>query len=386
MIAMGCKYLRICHLNNCATGVATQNITLRQQHFVGTADKVINFFSFVAKETREIMASVGVRSLAELRGRVDLLRIDEGQTNKQRRLDLRPLLVTMPVAVRASQTQKDSPSVSELNAQIVADVMPHTDKPQVITRAYRIRNRDRSIGAALAGELAKKFGAELPPVHVQLQFRGVAGQSFGVWNAPGVELTLIGDANDYVGKGMAGGRIIIHPAEHIRFLPERTPILGNTCLYGATGGELFARGRAGERFAVRNSGTVAVVEGCGDHGCEYMTGGVVVVLGKTGRNFAAGMSGGIAFVQDDDGDFSSRVNAELVEVVALNDIHTPEFGQYLKKLIELHATYTGSRVAETLVREFSARSRHFKVVKPRQFTLHSLLPITQNSLPVEGVA
>lgn len=386
MVAMGCKYLRICHLNNCATGVATQNITLREKHFVGTADKVMHFFKFIARETREQLVALGVASLKELRGRVDLLQLHEGHTSKQRRLDLRPLLATMPVAVRSSQTRKDAPKQADLNEQIVNDVMPHTDKPQVITRAYRIRNRDRSVGAALAGALAQKFGSEAPPVHVQLQFRGVAGQSFGVWNAPGVELTLIGDANDYVGKGMAGGRIIIHPAEHIRFLPERTPILGNTCLYGATGGELYARGRAGERFAVRNSGALAVVEGCGDHGCEYMTGGVVVVLGKTGRNFAAGMSGGIAFVQDDEGNFDQRVNAELVEVVPLAEVHTPEFAQYLKKLIEAHAHYTGSRVAETIVREFSARVRQFKVVKPRQFALHSLLPITQNTISVEGVA
>lgn len=384
MIAMGCKYLRICHLNNCATGVATQNLTLRKQHFVGTAEKVINFFRFVAQDTREWLARFGVSDLKSLQGRTDLLQIAEGQTDKQLHLDMKPVLAQIESPV--VYAKPEVVAVQDLNSQIVNELKPLLDGSEPIRRHYRIRNRDRSVSAALAGELASRYGDAGSPLPIQLQFRGNAGQSFGVWNAAGVELHLIGDANDYVGKGMAGGRLIIQPPDNSRFIAEQTPIMGNTCLYGATGGELFARGRAGERFAVRNSGAVAVIEGCGAHGCEYMTGGVVVVLGRAGKNFAAGMSGGLAFVLDQDGDFHRRVNAELVEVIPLADVHMPGFSQYLRGLLETHAKYTGSRIGAALAREFGSAIRQFKVVKPRQFALQALLPTQHKAVKLEVVA
>ncbi len=388
MIAMGCKYLRICHLNNCATGVATQNLTLRQQHYTGTADKVINFFRLVARDTREWLAKLNVGSLADLRGRFDLLEQAPAQTSKQAHLDLSPVLV-MPKAIKSlpKSVSLVAPVPGELNQQIVADVLPALDAAQAFSKQYRIRNQDRSVGATLAGALARRHGNGAPEHSIRLQFRGTAGQSFGVWNAPGVELHLIGDANDYVGKGMAGGRVILQPPENSRFIPEHTPIIGNTALYGATGGELFARGRAGERFAVRNSGAVAVIEGCGAHGCEYMTGGVVVVLGRAGRNFGAGMSGGLAFVLDQEGDFLARVNTEMVEALPLADVHVPGVREYLRGLIDQHAQHTGSRIGAALVREFTSATRRFVVIKPKAFNLAALLPAhLRVNARLEGVA
>ena len=323
MVALGCKYLRICHLNNCATGVATQHNVLRVKHFIGLPDMVVNYFRFVARETRELLAQLGMRSIAELIGRTDLLQILSGATDKQRRLDLSGLLSDGGVP-------KDKPQYcmqpfnapfdkGELAEQMVADALSAIEAKGGGEFSYRVHNWNRSIGARLSGEIARRhgnLGMDDAPITVRLT--GTAGQSFGVWNAGGLHMYLEGDANDYVGKGMAGGKIVIYPPRDATFEARSNVIIGNTCLYGATGGRLYAAGMAGERFGVRNSGAHAVVEGIGDHGCEYMTGGVVVVLGPTGINFGAGMTGGFAFILDRDNAFVDRYNHELVDIHRLH--------------------------------------------------------------------
>lgn len=258
MVALGCKYLRICHLNNCATGVATQDDTLRQHHYHGLPERVINYFKFIAQETREIMAALGIKQLTDLIGRTDLLDIIEGTTAKQSKLKIEKLLEQAqpqsgaPVYCTATNPPFDK---GNLNQQILQDALPFIEQQQSKTLYYDILNTDRSVGALLSGEIARRHGDQgLAADPIRLHFAGTAGQSFGVWNAGGVELTLIGDANDYVGKGMAGGRIVIAPPVGSAFSSHEATIIGNTCLYGATGGKLFAAGRAGERFAVRNSG------------------------------------------------------------------------------------------------------------------------------------
>ncbi len=299
MIALGCKYLRICHLNNCATGVATQNDKLRKDHYIGTVDMVINFFTFVAEETREWLAKLGVRSLGELIGRTDLLEMLPGDTERQQYLDLSPLLGSSHIPADKPQfceVDKNPPfDKGELAEKMVDMALPAIRDQAGGEFNLDICNCDRSIGARISGEIAKLYGNQgMAANPITFRFKGTAGQSFGVWNAGGLNLHLQGDANDYVGKGMTGGKVTIVPPAGSPFETQHSAIVGNTCLYGATGGKLFAAGTAGERFAVRNSGAHAVVEGTGDHCCEYMTGGFVCVLGKTGYNFGSGMTGGFA--------------------------------------------------------------------------------------------
>ncbi|HSM31365.1 MAG TPA: glutamate synthase large subunit, partial [Woeseiaceae bacterium] len=319
MVALGCKYLRICHLNNCATGVATQNNVLRSEYFVGLPEMVINFFRFVAEEVRERMAELGVRSLEELIGRVDLVDLQPGETARQARLDLSPIVSDggVPKDVPQFCTEPrnepfDKGELAEAMLEVTLDAIRNKSGGSF---AFEVRNSDRSIGARLSGEIARLHGnAGMRDAPLDIRLLGTAGQSFGAWNVCGLHLNLVGDANDYVGKGMSGGRITIRPPEDVRYIARETAIVGNTCLYGATGGQLFAAGRAGERFAVRNSGATAVIEGSGDHCCEYMTDGVVVVLGRTGVNFGAGMTGGFAYVLDIDRDFVDRYNHELIDI------------------------------------------------------------------------
>ncbi|HEX4896418.1 MAG TPA: glutamate synthase large subunit, partial [Solimonas sp.] len=300
MVALGCKYLRICHLNNCATGVATQNGVLRQNYFIGLPEMVMNYFKFVAQETREWMASLGIRSIAELIGRTDLLEIDEAETAKARNLDLSPILASAGMVLPSAQYcmfNNEPFDKGELAEAMLQDCLPAIEHKTGGIFHYTVSNRHRSIGARLSGEIARRWGSlGMSDRPITIKLKGAAGQSLGVWNAGGLHLELEGDANDYVGKGMAGGRIVVKPPKGVRYDSKDAAIIGNTCLYGATGGTLYAAGMAGERFAVRNSGAHAVIEGCGDHGCEYMTGGVVVVLGRTGVNFGAGMTGGFAYV------------------------------------------------------------------------------------------
>ncbi len=378
MIALGCKYLRICHLNNCATGVATQDPRLRSQHFIGLPEMVVNFFTFVAMETREWMAKLGVRSMAELIGRIDLIRLSEGETPRQSRLNLEPLLSqgSIPDSEPRYCIAESNPSFDrgELAEQMVRDARHAIDTATPLTLDYTVRNVNRSIGARLSGEIARVHGAKgLPAGCLTIRLQGSAGQSFGVWNHAGLDLLLTGDANDYVGKGMSGGTIAIRPPAGVGYASHEAVIIGNTCLYGATGGELFAAGQAGERFAVRNSGAYAVIEGAGDHCCEYMTGGCVVVLGDTGINFGAGMTGGFALVYDTAGKFAERYNNELIDIQRIHTESTAEYRHFLRGRIESHLARTDSARARQLLDDFSEAVSHFWLVKPKAVTLDSLL-------------
>ncbi|MGS2744489.1 glutamate synthase large subunit [Halomonas sp. LS-001] len=378
MVALGCKYLRICHLNNCATGVATQDDYLRGEHFRGTVDMVKNYFRFIAEEVRELMAMLGVRQLTDLIGRTDLLEVLEGQTAAQRKLDLTPLLGNDFVPSDAPQFCQVSRNVPHdpgaKNLEVLDAVKDAIESRSGGTFTFRITNCDRSVGALTSGVIAKRYGeVGLEEAPLDVRFTGVAGQSFGVWNARGLNLHLEGDANDYVGKGMNGGRIVIIPPRESQFESHKTAIVGNTCLYGATGGQLFAAGIAGERFGVRNSGARAVIEGAGDHCCEYMTGGLVCVLGKTGVNFGAGMTGGFAYVLDEDRTFVDKYNHELVEIHRVNTEVMEAYRRHLREVIEEYVAATGSQRGADILEDFGDYVRHFWLVKPKAASLSSLL-------------
>src|SRR5271169_3176122 len=378
MVALGCKYLRICHLNNCATGVATQHNVLRSKYFIGLPEMVMNYFRFVAQECREIMASLGVRSLAELIGATDWLEILPGETSKQRKLNLQPLLANSTLVSDQPQyciDPKNEPfDKGVLAEQMLRDMREAIDGKSGGEFAYPISNFHRSIGARLSGEIAKRWGnigMSAAPLIVNL--KGSAGQSFGVWNVGGLHLHLEGEANDYVGKGMAAGKIVLRPYAHSKFAARDTVIMGNTCLYGATGGELYAAGTTGERFAVRNSGALAVVEGAGDHCCEYMTGGVVCVLGRTGVNFGAGFTGGFAYVLDMERDFVDRYNHDLIDIHRVSPEGMGTHVQHLRGLIEQHVAATGSVWGTALLNDFRSYIGKFWVVKPKAAAIGSLL-------------
>ena len=378
MVALGCKYLRICHLNNCATGVATQDARLRKDHFTGLPDMAMNFFRFVAEDVRQWLAKLGVARLTDLIGRTDLLQLAQGQSEKQSGLDLRPILAASGLRSDAAQhctTKRNQPrDPGELAARMLDDVRAAIHAGSGGSFHYPIRNSDRSIGARLSGEIARVHGnLGMSAQPIAIGFDGVAGQSFGAWNAGGLHLHLQGDANDYVGKGMAGGRIVVQPPAQSRCVARHTPIMGNTCLYGATGGELYAAGRAGERFAVRNSGATAVIEGVGDHGCEYMTGGIVVVLGKTGLNFGAGFTGGLAYVLDLDRDFVDRYNHELIDVLRITPEGMENHRQHLRGLIRSHVGFTGSAWGQQLLDDFRDVAGRFWLIKPKAASLEPLV-------------
>ena len=377
MIALGCKYLRICHLNNCATGVATQNKTLRSDHFVGLPEMVVNYFRFVAQETREWLAALGVRSITELIGRTDLFQIAAPQTDKQAGLDLSPILAAAGMMSPAAQhcTSGNPPhDRGALAEQMVRDILPAIQTKSGGIFEYRVNNTNRSIGARLSGEIARIHGnlgmSEAP---VTLRLRGVAGQSFGVWNAGGLHMVLEGEANDYVGKGMAGGHLVIRPPVGSRFDARRTTIIGNTCLYGATGGALYAAGVAGERFGVRNSGAVAVVEGVGDHGCEYMTGGAVAILGRVGINFGAGMTGGFAYIYDENRNFVDRYNHDLIDIHRIVAEPMEAHRAYLLELIREHVALTNSDWGREIIGNFRDYVGQFWLAKPKAADITSLL-------------
>ncbi len=375
MVAMGCKFLRICHLNNCATGVATQDETLRKQYFKGLPELVINYFTGLALEVREIMAELGVKKLTDLIGRTDLLESVQGMTAKQSKLDLSHIL-EKPISPRAHPVYWTEPNMpfdnAILNQKIISDAMAAVKAKQSANFYYDVINTDRSIGARLSGEIAKRYGNHgMATQPIKLHLNGTAGQSLGVWNAGGVELFLTGDANDYVGKGMTGGKIVIKPHSNSWFRCNEATIIGNTCLYGATGGKLFAAGKAGERFGVRNSGAIAVIEGTGDNACEYMTGGVLAILGATGVNFGAGMTGGFAYVLDANQDFKGRVNLESVEVIALSELYIHQ--EHLRGLISEHLDATHSAHAEQILANFDQWIPAFYLVKPQASDLKTLL-------------
>ena len=382
MIALGCKYLRICHLNNCATGVATQNDKLRKDHYIGTVDMVINFFTFVAEETREWLAKLGVRSLGELIGRTDLLEMLPGDTERQQYLDLSPLLGSSHIPADKPQfceVDKNPPfDKGELAEKMVDMALPAIRDQAGGEFNLDICNCDRSIGARISGEIAKLYGNQgMAANPITFRFKGTAGQSFGVWNAGGLNLHLQGDANDYVGKGMTGGKVTIVPPAGSPFETQHSAIVGNTCLYGATGGKLFAAGTAGERFAVRNSGAHAVVEGTGDHCCEYMTGGFVCVLGKTGYNFGSGMTGGFAYVLDMDNSFVDKLNHELVEIQRISGEAMEAYRSHLARVLGEYVEETGSEWGRELSENLDDYVRRFWLVKPKAANLKQLLSSTR---------
>ncbi len=378
MVAMGCKYLRICHLNNCATGVATQNEVLREKHFTGAVEMVMNYFRFVARETREWLARLGVRRLTDLIGRTDLLEALPGETDKQRHLDLTPILSDGGVPRTKPQyctAERNTPfDQAELAERMVRDALAAIENKTGGEFHYAVRNVHRSIGARLSGEIARRHGNQgMADAPIVLRLTGTAGQSLGVWNAGGLHIHLEGDANDYVGKGMAGGKIVVRPPRQAAFKSQETTIIGNTCLYGATGGRLYAAGLAGERFAVRNSGAQAVVEGLGDHGCEYMTGGVVTVLGPTGLNFGAGMTGGFAFVLDLHNRFVDAYNHELVDIHRVTPESMEAHRNYLRGMIEAFVAETDSAWGRQVLEDFDQLLGRFWLVKPVAADLETLL-------------
>jgi glutamate synthase domain-containing protein 2/glutamate synthase domain-containing protein 1/glutamate synthase domain-containing protein 3 len=368
LITQGCIMLRKCHLNTCSVGIATQDPELRKR-FAGKPEYLINYFFFLAEELREIMARMGFRAVNEMVGRVDRLdtrmAIDHW---KAKGLDLSPLLYRpqVPPTVATYHCQDQDHGLDRaLDPQLIALAREALDHQKPVRITMPIRNRNRTVCTTLSGEVAKRYGEEgLPDDTIQCYFKGSAGQSFSAFLAKGISVTLEGDSNDYFGKGISGGRLVVFPPKESTFAPEANIIVGNVVLYGATGGEVFIRGLAGERFCVRNSGARAVVEGVGDHGCEYMTNGRVVVLGPTGRNFAAGMSGGFAFVLDEAGDFPLRCNQEMVDLEPLalvEDLHE------LRELIEKHLAYTGSSNAKRVLDAWDEMLPKFVKVYPKDY-------------------
>jgi len=384
MVALGCKYLRICHLNNCATGVATQDTRLRELHFTGLPDMAMNFFKFVAKDVREHLAALGVARLQDLIGRVDLLELLEGQTDKQRGLDLTPILRAAGLQSDESQycTELTNPPRDQavLAGRMLSDLQHAIAHKTGGIFHYEICNRDRAIGARISGEIAKHHGnLGMSDAPITLKLTGIAGQSLGAWNAGGLQIYLAGDANDYVGKGMCGGKIVIAPGRKSGYVAHESAIIGNTCLYGATGGKLYAAGRAGERFAVRNSGATAVIEGAGDHCGEYMTGGMLAVLGRTGQNFGAGMTGGFAYVLDLERDFVDHCNLELIDLLRMSPEGVESHLQHLRSLLRAHVQETGSVWAAQLLEEFRDVLGKFWLVKPKAASLESLIDVLRQA-------
>lgn len=413
LIAAGCIMMRKCHLNTCPVGVATQDPVLRKR-FTGTPEHVINYFFFVAEELRAIMAEMGFRTIDEMVGRVDRLDMRRVHRHwKANGVDLSRLLheVELDEGKQLFHTGGQEHGLDgALDNALIKACQPALEKGEPVKLDIEIRNVNRTAGTMLSGRIAEKYGhAGLPPETIRINLTGVAGQSFGAWLAHGVTLDLTGDANDYVGKGMSGGRIIVKQPENAPRQPDENIIVGNTVLYGAVAGEAYFGGVAGERFAVRNSGAIAVVEGAGDHACEYMTGGVVVVLGKTGRNFAAGMSGGIAYVYDPDGNFESLLNPAQVDLVAISPgpdseegtgrpsqrpSNVNDFGMgdmlrhdadRLKILVERHKLHTGSAKASALLDNWDVELGNFKKVMPRDYE-RALKQLEAERLDAESVA
>jgi glutamate synthase (NADPH/NADH) large chain/glutamate synthase (ferredoxin) len=365
LIIEGCIMMRKCHLNTCPVGIATQDPELRKK-FKGQPEHIVNFFFFVAEELRQIMANLGFRTVNEMVGRVDKLRVQKAVDHwKAKGLDLSPLLKMPEVGAEVPRhcVQKQDHGIADvLDNKLIELCKPALEKGEKVTLDLPIRNVNRTVGTMLSSRIAKQYGLEgLPPETISIKFAGSAGQSFGAFLSCGITLTLEGESNDYIGKGLSGGTIIVFPPKNAIYQPEETILVGNTSLYGATQGEAYFYGMAGERFAVRNSGARAVVEGTGDHGCEYMTGGVVVVLGRTGRNFAAGMSGGIAFVLDELGRFRARCNTGMVE---LEKVATASDKKLLHELITKQFMYTGSRNAKRILDAWEAMVPKFVKVMP----------------------
>jgi len=366
---MGCIMMRKCHLNTCPVGIATQDPELRKK-FRGTPEHAINFFFFLAEQVREFMAQLGFRTFNEMVGRVDMLDMRAVVDHwKAKGLDFSSIFYNPPMPARIARRKmqaQDHGLDNALDHTLIDLAREAIENRTPVEIKLPIRNVHRTVGTMLSGEVARRYGsAGLPDNTIQCQFTGSAGQSFGAFLASGITLSLEGDANDYTGKGLSGGRLIVYPPRTSTFLPEQNILIGNVVLYGATGGEAYFNGMAGERFAVRNSGATAVVEGVGDHGCEYMTKGLVVVLGKAGRNFAAGMSGGIAYVLDEKGDFAEKrcnlAGVDLEPVMEKADIDV------LRSLIDKHFEHTGSPRAKWILENCSAMLPKFVKVFPHEY-------------------
>jgi glutamate synthase (ferredoxin) len=383
LVAEGCIMMRVCHLDTCPVGVATQNPELRKK-FTGKPEYVVNFMLFIAEELREIMAELGFKSITDMVGHSEMLEMNAAIDHwKAKGLDLSPIFYKPEEAnngpVYCVQKQDHGLDKALDNEILIERCKPALTEKKPVKIEVPIRNINRTVGTMLGAEISRKYGAKgLPDDTIQITFRGSAGQSFGAFVPKGMTLRLEGDANDYVGKGLCGGKIAVYPPKEATFVPEENIIVGNVLLYGATSGEVYIRGRAGERFAVRNSGVEAVVEGVGDHGCEYMTGGHVVVIGETGRNFAAGMSGGVAYVWNKSGDFDVRCNKEMVELETLEK----EDVAIVQGLLRKHVDYTGSAVAAQILKDWEKISKQFVKVMPTDYKKALQAQKDEKSAPV----
>jgi glutamate synthase (NADPH/NADH) large chain len=367
LVVSGCVMMRVCHLDTCPVGVATQNPELRKR-FTGKPEFVVTFFEYIAEEVRELLAELGFRTLAEAIGHAEMLDVEPAVHHfKASGLDLSPILAMPELpdgAARHCVTTQDHGLDKALDHQLIALAEPALERGEPVEIELPIGNVNRTVGTMLGSELTRRYGADgLPADTIQIHFRGSAGQSFGAFVPRGITLRLEGDANDYLAKGLSGGRVVVYPPRESPFAAEDNIIAGNVILYGATGGEAYIRGVVGERFCVRNSGATAVVEGVGDHGCEYMTGGRVVVLGPTGRNFAAGMSGGVAYVHDPDGSFPGRVNYEMVDLDPLDDADL----EWLSEVVARHSHETGSVVAQAILEDWDVERLRFVKVMPKDY-------------------
>jgi glutamate synthase (NADPH/NADH) large chain len=382
---MGCIMVRQCQSNTCPVGVCTQDDALRDK-FTGNADKVVNLITFYATEVREILAEIGARSMDEIIGRADLLaQVSRGSAHLDD-LDLNPLLITVDGAkeIVYDRNKPRNPVPDTLDAQIVKDAARFLEDGEKMQLEYAVQNTLRSIGTRISSHIVKNFGMRnnLQPNHLTVKLKGSAGQSLGAFAAPGLKLEVSGDANDYVGKGLSGGTIVVRPPMNSPLIASENTIIGNTVLYGATEGYLFAAGRAGERFAVRNSGAKAVIEGCGSNGCEYTTGGVAVILGSIGANFGAGMTGGMAYLYDPERQTAPLINMETLVTCGVTVDH---WEHQLKGLIVRHLAETGSRKAADILQHWELERGHFVQVCPKEMLVHLAAPLTHEkaAIPAE---
>ncbi|HYV29189.1 MAG TPA: glutamate synthase-related protein, partial [Candidatus Eisenbacteria bacterium] len=384
LVAMGCIMMRVCHLNTCPVGVATQDPELRKK-FAGDPAHVVSFMRFIAEEVRELMAQLGFRTLNEMVGRADRLEVKKAIDHwKAHGLDFTNILYQPKVPKdvgRYCQIPQDHGLDKSLDNQVLLKLCePALEHAEPVRATLPIRNTNLVVGTILGSEITRRYGAEgLPEDTIRIHFKGSAGQSFGAFIPKGMTFVLEGDSNDYVGKGLSGGKLIVYPPEGSTFVPEENIIIGNVAFYGATSGEAYIRGMAGERFCVRNSGINAVVEAVGDHGCEYMTGGRVVILGATGRNFAAGMSGGVAYVLDEAGDFDRRCNKQMVGLERLEDETEIE---EIRQMIQRHAQYTKSQRAWKILALWEEMTPKFVKVMPKDYQrmLQSIKRVTEAGL------
>jgi len=385
LIAMGCIMVRQCQSNTCPVGVCTQDDALREK-FTGNAEKVVNLITFYATEVREILASIGARSLDDVIGRADLLtQVSRGSAHLDD-LDLNPLLITVDGANKITYDRNRPRNAVDdtLDAQIVQDAARFLNDGEKMQLDYAVQNTLRTIGTRTSSHIVQQFGMRnaLQPDHLTVKLRGSAGQSLGAFAAPGLKLEVSGDANDYVGKGLSGGTIVVRPPMVSPLVASENTIIGNTVLYGATAGYLFAAGRAGERFAVRNSGAHVVIEGCGTNGCEYMTGGVAVILGTIGANFGAGMTGGMSYIYDPKGEAGDLINMETLVTCPVTVAHWED---QLKGLIARHATETGSRKAADILQHWDMEKGNFLQICPKEMLIHLPQPLTveETAIPAE---